>query len=160
MKYKRFPALLLCAVVLLNGCAAGGGENSQPLGEGGSLSSSAEDSSQTESLEADAYHKITAQEAKEMMDEGATVVDVRTAEEYAEKHIDGALLIPVDTIGGTPPEELPDLDAPILVHCRTGVRSKAAAEKLVGLGYTKVYDFGGIVDWPYDTVFGEGSDDE
>lgn len=103
-----------------------------------------------------AYHKISAGEAKKMLDEGgATVVDVRSASEYADAHIPGALLVPVESIGSEPPELLPDKDAVLLVHCRTGVRSKQASDKLVELGYTQIYDFGGIVDWPYETESGE-----
>lgn len=99
-----------------------------------------------------AYHKITAEQAKEMIDkDDVTIVDVRTKEEYAEKHIPGAVLLPNESIGEEPPAELPDKDAVLLVHCRTGVRSKEASDKLVALGYTKVYDFGGIADWPYET---------
>lgn len=97
--------------------------------------------------------KITAEEAKQMMDEGnATVVDVRTAEEYAAGHIPGSILVPVESIGDTKPVELPDTEAVLLVHCRTGIRSKRASDQLVELGYKHVYDFGGIVDWPYETV--------
>lgn len=93
-----------------------------------------------------------------MLDEGGvTVVDVRTAEEYAEQHIPGAVLVPNESIGDEPPAKLPDQDAVLLVHCRTGVRSKQASDKLIKLGYTQVYDFGGIVDWPYETESGEPS---
>ncbi|MEW4413232.1 rhodanese-like domain-containing protein [Clostridium sp. AN503] len=105
-----------------------------------------------------AYHKITAEEAKEMMDSGdVTVVDVRRAEEYEQAHIPGAVLVPNESIGEEQPEELPDKDAAILVHCRTGVRSKQASDKLVKMGYTNIYDFGGIVDWPYETEGGEAN---
>lgn len=104
----------------------------------------------------DAYHRITAEEAKKKMDAGGVViVDVRTAAEYEEKHIPSAVLVPNESIGGTPVEQLPDLDAVLLVYCRTGVRSKAASEKLAALGYRKIYDFGGIVDWPYETEAGK-----
>lgn len=100
-----------------------------------------------------AYHKVTAAEAKAMIDEGGvTVVDVRTPEEYADAHIEGAVNVPNETIADAPPELLPDKDAVLLLHCRTGVRSKQAADKLVKLGYTQIYDFGGIVDWSYGTV--------
>lgn len=103
-----------------------------------------------------AYHKITAEEAKEMIDAGdVTVVDVRRAEEYEQAHIPGAVLVPNESIGEGQPEALPDKDAVILVHCRTGVRSKQASDKLVKMGYTNIYDFGGIVDWPYETEGGE-----
>ena len=104
----------------------------------------------------DAYHKITAEEAKAMMDEGGvTIVDVRTAEEYGQGHVPGAVLLPNEDIGDADPEALPDKDAVLLVYCRSGRRSKAASDKLVALGYENVYDFGGIIDWPYDTVAGE-----
>ena len=100
-----------------------------------------------------AYHKITASEAKAMMNQGGvTVVDVRREDEYAAGHIPGSILVPNEGIRDTQPEELPDLDAVLLVHCRTGVRSKQASDKLVQMGYRNVYDFGGINDWPYDTV--------
>lgn len=99
------------------------------------------------------YHKISAEEAKAMMDKGGvTVVDVRREDEYAAGHIPGSILVPNEGIRDTQPEELPDLDAVLLVHCRTGVRSKQASDKLLEIGYKNVYDFGGIVDWPYETV--------
>ncbi len=98
------------------------------------------------------YRKISAAEAKKKMDAGGvTVVDVRTPAEYAEKHIPDAVLIPNETIGTRRPEQLPDTDAVILVYCRTGRRSRDAAQKLVKLGYRNVYDFGGIMEWPYGT---------
>lgn len=112
-------------------------------------------SSGTQASSAAAYRKITAAEAKSMMDRGGvTVVDVRRADEYAEKHIPGAVLVPNESIGSEPPALLPDKNAVLLVHCRTGVRSRQASLKLVSLGYTNVYDFGGIVDWPYETESG------
>ncbi len=86
-----------------------------------------------------------------------TVVDVRRADEYEQAHIPGAILVPNESIGDQQPEALPDKDATILVHCRTGVRSKQASDKLVKMGYTKIYDFGGIVDWPYETEGGEAN---
>lgn len=100
------------------------------------------------------YKKITAEDAKNKMEENqdVIVVDVRTLSEYDEGHIEGAILIPNETITDTPPELLPDLDAEILIYCRSGNRSQQAAEKLIDLGYTNVYDFGGIIDWPYDTL--------
>lgn len=104
--------------------------------------------------------KITPREAKEMMDPGGvTVVDVRTPEEYRQAHIPGAVLVPVDSITGEAPGALPEKNAVLLVYCRTGVRSANAAKRLTALGYTKVYDFGGIVDWPYETVTEVDGDD-
>ncbi len=100
------------------------------------------------------YRKITAEEAKARMDSGDPVVilDVRTQGEYDSGHIPGAVLLPNETIGARRPELLPDLDAEILVYCRSGSRSRQAAGKLVGLGYTGIYDFGGIISWPYEVV--------
>ncbi len=100
------------------------------------------------------YEKISAEDAKNRMEENkaAIVVDVRTESEYKEGHIEGAILIPNETIIDSPPEELPDYDAELLIYCRSGNRSQQAAEKLVKMGYTNVSDFGGIIDWPYDTV--------
>ena len=100
------------------------------------------------------YETISAEDAKNRMEESTTaiVVDVRTESEYKEGHIEGAILIPNETIIDTPPEELPDFDSEILIYCRSGNRSQQAAEKLVKIGYTNVSDFGGIIDWPYDTV--------
>ena len=99
------------------------------------------------------YHKISASKAKSMMEEGnVVVVDVRTQAEYDEGHIEGAILIPNESIGSTQPSALPDKEAVILIYCRSGNRSKQAADKLVAMGYTKIYDFGGIIDWTYGTV--------
>lgn len=99
------------------------------------------------------YKKITAEEAKERMDKDDKVVilDVRTEEEYQEGHVPGAIVIPNETISSEPLEELPDMDQEILVYCRSGNRSAQAAKKLAEAGYTQVYDFGGIIDWTYDT---------
>lgn len=99
------------------------------------------------------YHKITAEEAKTKMDtETVTIVDVRTMEEYQEGHVSGAILVPNESISNEMPESLPDQEAVLLVYCRSGRRSKEAAEKLLVIGYQNVYDFGGIIDWPYDIV--------
>lgn len=101
----------------------------------------------------EAYHKIDAEEAKRMMDEEEVViVDVRRIDEYETSHIPGAVLIPNEDIGEAEPEKLPDKDAVLVVYCRTGVRSKEASEKLVKLGYKNVYDMGGIMSWPYETI--------
>lgn len=102
------------------------------------------------------YQKISAEEAKIKMDEGGEYIllDVRTEEEFKAGRIDGAILIPVNEIKDRAEEELEDKDALILVYCRSGRRSAAAAEELASLGYTNVCDFGGIISWPYDTVTG------
>ena len=99
------------------------------------------------------YMNITAEEAKEIMDtkEGYIILDVRTQEEYDEGHIPGAILIPNTEIEARAEEELTNKDQMILVYCRSGRRSKLAAEALVELGYTNIKEFGGIIDWPYET---------
>ena len=100
------------------------------------------------------YKKISAADAKARMDSGDTIIilDVRTKEEYDAGHIAGAILVPNETIVDKQPELLPDLDAEILVYCRSGNRSAQAAKKLIAIGYTNVVDFGGIIDWPYEVV--------
>ena len=97
------------------------------------------------------YEMITQEKAKEIMDSGQkyTLLDVRTQQEYDEKHIEGAYLIPDYEIESRAEKELPDKDALILVYCRSGSRSKKASEKLANLGYTNIKDFGGINTWRY-----------
>ena len=99
-----------------------------------------------------AYMNITAQQAKEMMDsqDGYIILDTRTQAEYDESHIPGAILIPYDEILEKAEARLTDKNQLILVYCRSGRRSKLAAEDLVKLGYTNVKEFGGIIDWPYE----------
>ena len=100
-----------------------------------------------------AYQKISAEEAYEMMaSQEVVVVDVRTREEYDGGHIENAVLVPNESIGSEMPEALPDKEATLLVYCRSGRRSKDAAQKLLELGYQSVYDFGGVIDWPYELV--------
>lgn len=98
------------------------------------------------------YMNITAEEAKAIMDseKGYIILDVREQDEYAAGHIPGAILIPYTQIEEKADEMLPDKDQLILVYCRSGRRSKIAAEALVKLGYTNIKEFGGILDWPYD----------
>lgn len=99
-----------------------------------------------------AYHKITAEEAKNKIEKGnVTIVDVRTKEEYDLSHIPEAILLPLDSINYEFSDERLDKEAVLLIYCRSGKRSKQAAEKLIELGYRNVYDFGGIMDWPYET---------
>lgn len=100
------------------------------------------------------YMNITAQEAKEIMDtEGEYIIlDVRTEEEYSEGHIQNAILIPDYEIEKKAGEMLKDKNQLILVYCRSGRRSKLAAESLIKLGYTNIKEFGGIIDWPYEVV--------
>ena len=100
------------------------------------------------------YTQISQDEAKQMMqqDDGHVIVDVRRPDEFAAGHIPGAICIPNETIGSDQPEELPDLAQVILVYCRSGNRSKQAAQKLFDMGYTNVYEFGGIIDWTGEVV--------
>ena len=99
-----------------------------------------------------AYVNITAEQAKEIMDTqtGYVILDVREQDEYNESHIPGAILIPYTQIDQLAETKLTDKDQLILVYCRSGRRSKIAAESLVKLGYTNIKEFGGIIDWPYE----------
>ena len=98
------------------------------------------------------YEQITAEEAKKIMDSGEEhiILDTREQDEFDEGHIPGAILIPYTEIENNAIELIPDKDKLILVYCRSGRRSKIAAESLAKLGYTNVKEFGGIIDWPYE----------
>ncbi len=135
MKTKLKLCLSLVMVMFLTGC--GSTNATTPVKSTGST-----------------YQKITAQEAQVRMKENpkAIVLDVRTKEEYAAGHIPKAICVPNETIDKTPPAELPDKKAEILVYCRSGNRSRQAANKLIAMGYTSVFDFGGIGDWPGEIV--------
>lgn len=97
---------------------------------------------------------MSAKEAKENMDKDNSIiiVDVRTKEEFDSGHIEGAILIPNETIDKTKPELLPDENAKIYIYCRSGNRSNQAGKKLVAMGYKNVVDFGGINSWTYGVV--------
>ena len=99
------------------------------------------------------FVNITAEEAKQIMDTeaGYIILDVRTQEEYDEGHIPGAIQISHEEIEARAEQVLTDKDQLILVYCRSGRRSKIAAEALAELGYTNIREFGGIIDWPYET---------
>ena len=99
------------------------------------------------------YVNITAEEAKQIMDteEGYIILDVREQDEYDAGHIPGAIVISHEEIAEKAEEVLTDKEQLILVYCRSGRRSKIAAEALVELGYTNIKEFGGIIDWPYET---------
>lgn len=103
---------------------------------------------------ANSYEQITPEQAKTIMDTETDfyLIDARTEEEFAEGHIEGAILIPEYEVADRAEKELPDKDALILVYCRSGRRSKIASEELVNLGYTNVKEFGGIIDWPYEVL--------
>ena len=102
----------------------------------------------------DGYTKISQEEAKEMMDAGEVLIlDVREQEEYDGGHISGAVLLPLGSINEeTAAAVIPEKETVVLVYCRSGNRSKKAAKALAELGYTGIYEFGGISTWPYDIV--------
>ncbi len=130
MMKKLIPILL--SALMLTGCAGAGNQTNS-------------------------YRQISMDEAVTMMAEesGYIILDVRTPEEFAEKHIPNAINVPNETIGTDEISALPDKDQLIMVYCRSGRRSKEAAEKLVKLGYTNIVEFGGIIDWKGETVSGE-----
>ena len=100
------------------------------------------------------YQQISAEEAKKMIDEldDEIILDVREQDEYDEKHIKDAVILSVGMIDADTAEGIiPEKDSVVLVYCRSGNRSKTAAAALAELGYTQVYEFGGIKDWPYET---------
>ena len=124
---KRMLLLLFSLLLLLTGCS-------------GNMTDSS-------------YQQITQEEAKEMMDtQNVVILDVREQNEYDGGHIPGAVLLPVGTIDeASAAEVIPDKDSTVLVYCRSGNRSKTASSKLAELGYTNIYEFGGINTWPYET---------
>lgn len=124
---------------------------------GASSSESAQSEVQTITASAAVYQQITQEKAKEMMqaEDGHIIVDVRRQDEYDSGHIPGAILIPNESIGTEQPKELPDLDQVILIYCRSGRRSKEASQKLADMGYTHIYEFGGIIDWTGEVVTSE-----
>ena len=107
-----------------------------------------------ENGKASTYEQITAEQAKTIMDTESDyiIIDARTTEEFSDGHIENAILIPEYEIAARAEKELPDKDALILVYCRSGRRSKIASEEIVKLGYCKVKEFGGIIDWPYEVI--------
>lgn len=104
--------------------------------------------------ETSAYTQITTAQAVELMqtEKDYIILDVRTVEEYNAGHIPNAICIPNESITDKEPPELPDKDQLILVYCRSGRRSKEASQKLADLGYTRITEFGGIIDWTGETV--------
>ena len=141
MNHRKFLLFfLLLALLLLTAC----GKQDQPM-DGPDM------------FQKPAYTQITQEQAMEMMqsNDGHVIVDVRRQDEYDAGHIPGAVLIPNESIGTERPEELPDLNQIILIYCRSGNRSKQAAQKLFDMGYTNIYEFGGIIDWTGDVVTGE-----
>jgi phage shock protein E len=130
-------AALATSLALLSGCA---------------LSKTKADTAEDMTGKA-AYQKISTEDAYEMMvSQEVVIVDVRTPEEYDGGHIPNAILVPNESIGDDMPEALPDKEATLLIYCRSGRRSKEASEKLLKLGYKSIYEFGGVIDWPYELV--------
>lgn len=115
-----------------------------------SLVACGKDSSQSD----EPYQTISSSDAKEMMDtdKNVLILDVRTLDEYESGHIQGAVLLPNTVIKDKAAEVIPDYSTTILVYCRSGNRSASASAELAEMGYTNVYDFGGIIDWPYEIV--------
>lgn len=137
---KKIILLLAAGLLIFTGCAA-----QEPTEETGMKTM---------------YRQISQEEAKEMMaaSEGCLIVDVRRPDEFAAGHIPGAVNVPNETVGDTAPAGLPDKTQVLLVYCRSGRRSKEAAAKLADLGYTQVFEFGGIIDWTGETVTEEPPD--
>lgn len=131
-KRNYFPLLLITIIsIVISGCTKG---------------------EQRDAME-EKYVRITQEEAKEMMNKENTIIlDVRTKAEYDEGFIENAVLLPVTDIKERAEEVLPDKNTTILVYCRSGNRSKTASKELINLGYTNVYDFGGINSWKYGIV--------
>lgn len=136
MKTLLFGTILLLTTIFLAGCASA----SHPQNDGNSSPQNA-------------YHRISPEEAHQLLQKQPDIllIDVRTPAEYTEKHIPGARLIPNEDINDQPLDNI-DKEQPILLYCRTGHRSKQAADKLLQMGYTHIYDMeGGITAWPYET---------
>ena len=118
------------------------------------LAACGNDTNNTNKGENAMYEQITAEDAKKIMDsnEEHIILDVREQDEFDAGHIPGAILLPYTEIENKAEEMLPDKDKQILVYCRSGRRSKIAAEALARLSYTNIKEFGGIIDWPYEVV--------
>ena len=131
MMMKKWSLLILGLLLLLTAC-----------------------SSPTKNNQEMVFLNITAEEARKLMDseKDRIILDVRSREEYDQGHIPGAILIPDTEIEAKEADLLPDKDQLILVYCRSGRRSKLAAQSLADLGYTNIREFGGILDWPYEVV--------
>ena len=145
---KYIVVLVLLFVAVLTSCQSNAPSSNTP---GSSSQEQPADSTET------SYRQISAGEAKNIMDSGEEYIllDVRTEEEFKERRIEGAILIPHDEIESRAETELSDKGTLILVYCRSGNRSKVASSILAELGYVNVYEFGGIeTDWTYDTISG------
>ena len=143
-KVSAFPLIKLVAYLAILAVLLLGGAREAFFTEEGTYTGQ-----EAHAMTEQTYAQIDQETAREMMgrEDGHVVVDVRRQDEYDTGHIPGAILVPNETIGGEMPEALPDLEQIILVYCRSGNRSKQAAEKLADIGYRNVYEFGGIIDW-------------
>ena len=141
-KLKGLIIMLMISLCLFGFCGC--------QGEGGGADNETDGSN----TNTHSYEQITGEKAKDIMDSGVeyVLIDARTESEFAEGHIEGAILIPEYEIADKAEQKIPDKDALILVYCRSGRRSKIASEELVKLGYTNVKEFGGIIDWQYEIV--------
>ena len=142
----RLLPVILALLLLLSGC---GGE--QPTEESAGQPTGQE---KAEAAKENTYQQITQDEAKRMMDEQDVVIlDVREQSEYDGGHIAGAVLLPVDSVDEeSAAAAIPEKDSVVLVYCRSGNRSKTASEALAELGYTQVYEFGGVITWSHGLV--------
>jgi len=149
-KWIGLVSLILITTFILLGCG-NSTENQIATDE---MTKQEESSEAGETQELASVVKITGEEAQEIMASGDPylLVDVRTKEEYDTGHIEGAQLLPLDELETLAPDKLTDKEAVILLYCRSGNRSGQAADLLLALGYTQVYDFGGIIDWPGEIV--------
>lgn len=163
MNFKKIIISLFAAATLFSVSACGDGENlSQNNSDdvySGKGSENAEPSGEKSEESIDisfenGYEQISGETAKRLMETESNyvIIDARTKEEFAEGHIEGAILIPEYEIYNKAEFELQDKSQLILVYCRSGRRSKIAAESLAELGYTNVKEFGGIIDWKYEIV--------
>ena len=145
---KEIALTLLASLCLLLSACGNGTTSSERDKSGVQITTASENVS---------YQQITQEKAKEMMqaDDGHIIVDVRRQDEYDSGHIPDAILIPNESIDKEQPKELPDLDQIILIYCRSGRRSKEASQKLADMGYTNIYEFGGIIDWTGEVVTSE-----
>lgn len=147
MKFLIISVILALMLFVTTSCGSG------RAGSDNGMNKNTTPESTGNSIENRSYSDISPEEAKKRLDneKGIILLDVRTKEEYEEKHIPGSLLIPVDIIETEAPNKLTDKNAVIFVYCRSGRRSVTASEALVKMGYKNVYNLGGINDWPYET---------
>lgn len=145
---KKLIRILFAAILIMSFTSCSQNSNS-------SEETTSNTSISTTAQETD-YKKLGVIEAKEMIDNNPDVIilDVRTEAEYLDKRIPDSVLLPDFEIAEKAETELTDKGTIILIYCRSGNRSKSAAMKLIEMGYTNIYDFGGIIDWPYKTISG------